>query len=354
MMTGFREVVAVGVLVALAGCATQPAGVPAAPTGGAVLKTEFIYESAPYPACHASTIESTPTGLVAAWFGGTHEKHPDVGIWFSRHDGTRWLTPVEVANGIQADGKTRHPAWNPVLFQVKNGPLLLFYKVGPSPSRWWGLLIKSTDGGKTWSAPQRLPEGILGPIRAKPVLLADGTLLCPSSSEHDGWRVHMEMTRDLGATWTKTEPLNDGKEFGAIQPTVLFHPGSRLQALNRSRQGRVTEIWSEDGGKTWGAMQATSLLNPSAGIDGITLKDGRHLLVYNPVSRGRTPLVLGLSKDGRQWQTVLTLESEPGEYSYPAIIQAPDGKVHITYTWQRKKIRHWEVDPSKLQSGPMQ
>jgi predicted neuraminidase len=338
----------VALALAFTGCVSPKKPVDVSSSMGPVLKSEFIYETAPYPACHASTIESTPTGLVAAWFGGTHEKHPDVGIWVSRHDGTKWLTPVEVANGVQADGKTRHPTWNPVLFQAKNGPLLLFYKVGPSPSRWWGMLIKSSDGGKSWSAPQRLPDEILGPIRAKPVLLADGTLLCPSSSEHDGWRVHMETTRDLGATWTKTEALNDGKEFGAIQPTVLFHPGNRLQALNRSRQGRVTEIWSEDGGKKWSSMKATSLLNPSAGIDGVTLKDGRHLLVYNPVSRGRTPLVLGISKDGKEWQTALTLEGEPGEYSYPAIIQAPDGKVHITYTWQRKKIRYWAVDPAKL------
>lgn len=344
----FGRAASVALALVGAGCVSPKMPVDVSSSIGPVLKSEFIYETAPYPSCHASTIESTPSGLVAAWFGGTHEKHPDVGIWLSRHDGTKWLTAVEVANGIQADGKTRHPTWNPVLFQAKDGPLLLFYKVGPSPSRWWGMLIKSSDGGKTWSAPQRLPEGILGPIRAKPVWLADGTLLCPSSSEHDGWRVHMEMTRDLGATWTKTEALNDGKEFGAIQPTVLFHPGNRLQALNRSRQGRVTEIWSEDGGKKWRSMKATSLLNPSAGIDGVTLKDGRHLLVYNPVSRGRTPLVLGLSKDGKEWQTALTLESEPGEYSYPAIIQAPDGKVHITYTWQRKKIRYWAVDPAKL------
>lgn len=348
MKGGVRGMIAACLLAALAGCATRDKVSSPPASGEAVRKTEFIYESAPFPSCHASTIESTPTGLVAAWFGGTHEKHPDVGIWVSRRGSVLWSAPVEVANGIQADGTTRHPTWNPVLFQVENGPLLLFYKVGPSPSRWWGMLMKSTDSGNTWSKPQRLPDGILGPIRAKPVLLSDGTLLCPSSSEHDGWRVHMEMTRDWGATWTKTGPLNVGREFGAIQPTVLFHPGNRLQALNRSKQGRVTEIWSADGGKSWSPMVATSLLNPSAGIDGVTLKDGRHLLVYNPVARGRTPLVLGLSRDGKEWTTALTLESDPGEYSYPAITQSPDGKVHVTYTWQRKRIRYWEIDPAKL------
>jgi predicted neuraminidase len=313
-----------------------------------VLKTEFIYETAPFPSCHASTIVETKTGLVAAWFGGTGERNPDVGIWVSRHDGTKWSPVVEVANGVQADGKTREPTWNPVLFQPKDGPLLLFYKAGPSPSRWWGMLITTDNAGQTWSRPRRLPDEILGPIKDKPVMLADGTLLCPSSTEHDGWRIHMEMTRDLGVTWTKTGPLNDWREFGAIQPTILIHPGNRLQALCRSRQGRITECWSEDGGKTWSPMKATELPNPNSGIDAVTLKDGRHLLVYNPVTRGRWPLVVAASKDGKGWETVATLEDQPGEFSYPAIIQSRDGLVHVTHTWRRQKIRHVMLDPTRF------
>src|SRR5687768_10014468 len=70
------------------------------PSAG-IVATELIYEEAPFPQCHASTIEWTGENLVAAWFGGTREKHPDVGIWFSRHDGKRWSAPVEVANGVQ-------------------------------------------------------------------------------------------------------------------------------------------------------------------------------------------------------------------------------------------------------------
>jgi predicted neuraminidase len=272
----------------------------------------------------------------------------DVGIWLSRHVDGKWTAPVEVANGAQEDGTTRHPCWNPVLFQPKAGPLLLFYKVGPSPSRWWGMMMTSADGGQSWSKPHRLTEGMLGPIKNKPVQLADGSLLCPSSTEHDGWRVHLERTADLGQTWTKTESLNDPKEFGAIQPTILVHPNNQLQLLCRSRQQRITECWSEDGGKTWSAMKASSLPNPNSGIDAVTLEDGRHLLVYNPVIRGRTPLIVALSKDGKIWRDLVTLETEPGEYSYPAIIQTSDGLVHITYTWKREKVRHASIDSAEL------
>ena len=145
-----------------------PLAAPAAdaPPQPGVVRAEFLYEKAPFPECHASTIAETKTGLVAAWFGGTAEKHPDVGIWISRHDGKAWSAPVEVANGVESAEK-RYPCWNPVLFQMppaapapgapnteaKPGPLLLFYKVGPSPSTWWGMLTRSTDDGQTWSTP---------------------------------------------------------------------------------------------------------------------------------------------------------------------------------------------------------
>src|SRR5690349_1115691 len=163
-----------------------PISIMGAAESPAIVKSEFIYESAPFPSCHASTLVETKDGLVAAWFGGTHEKHPDVSIWSARLQGDRWTAPVEVANGVQTDGM-RFPTWNPVLFQPKTGPLLLFYKVGPSPSEWWGMLMTSQDGGKTWAKPERLPNGILGPIKNKPVQLASGDILCPTSSEDNGW-----------------------------------------------------------------------------------------------------------------------------------------------------------------------
>ena len=315
-----------------------------------LVRSGFIFEAAPFPECHASTIAATPGGLVAAWFGGTAEGNPDVGIWLARLDGNAWSSPVAVARG-EADGN-RSPCWNPVLFQPVGGPLLLFYKVGPSPRDWWGMVTTSDDGGQTWAAPRRLPDGILGPIKNKPIARPDDAILCPSSTEDQGWRVHFETTRDLGRTWTRTPPVA-GNGFNAIQPSILTHGDGTLQALCRTREQRLVTTWSTDGGATWSALRATTLPNPNSGTDAVTLADGRQLLVYNHTARGRSPLNLAIAADGRDWQAALVLEDEPGEYSYPAVIQTADGLVQITYTWNRRRIRHVVVDPARLVPQPI-
>lgn len=337
-----------------------------------VVTSEFIYDTGPYPQIHASTLAETPTGLVAAWFGGTHEKNPDVGIWVSRQVAGHWTPSMEVANGIQhtlSDGTiVRHPTWNPVLFQPKDGPLMLFYKAGPSPQTWWGMLTTSTDGGQTWTNPHRLPEGILGPVKNKPIQLPDGSILCPTSEEtkaaskeeKETWTAHFERTRDFGKTWERTPPLHDGKEIQAIQPSILQLGGDKLLALGRSRQDRVFEIRSDDGGKTWGDITLGTLPNNNSGTDAVTLADGTHLIIYNHIAGTpgkwggkRTPLNLAASKDGTTWQAALVFEDEPGEYSYPAIIQTADGLVHVTYTWKRQKVKHVVIDPKKLALRPI-
>ena len=313
-----------------------------------IVKSEFIYEKASFDSCHASTIAETPSGLVAAWFGGTDEGNKDVSIWTSRQEKGKWTAPAKVIDGVQEDG-SRHPCWNPVLFQQPDGPLLLFAKVGPSPRSWWGVLSTSSDNGVHWSAARRLPDGQAGPIKNKPVLLEDGRLLCGSSSEDQGWRVHMEWTPDAGKTWMRTGVLNDGKEFGAIQPTILTHKDGTLQILCRSKGlGKIVQATSKDGGKNWSPLTATNLPNPNSGIDAVTLTDGRHLLVYNHTPRGRSPINLAVSSDGRTWSMVKALETDPGEYSYPAIIQSADGKLHVTYTWKRQKVKHLVLDPRSI------
>jgi len=325
---------------------------------------EFIYDDdhAPTPQCHATTIAETPTGLVAAWFGGKHEKNPDVGIWVSRQVDGNWTAPVEVTNGVQ-HSSLRYPCWNPVLFQQPDGPLHLYSKCGPSPSTWWGMHQTSTDGGATWTRAVRMPSEIDGPVKNKPLLLDDGTLLCGSSTEFDGWRVHFELTRDWGHSWDRVGPINDGKEFNAIQPTILIHrpvenperktPPLRLQALCRDRQSQgILSTMSEDLGRTWSPLERLPLPNPNSGIDAVTLRDGTQLLIYNHTAKGRSPLNVAVSADGRDWQAAFVLEREPGEYSYPAVIQSADGLVQITYTWKRTRVKHVVLDPAKLRPRP--
>ncbi len=325
----------------------------------------LIYEldGRPTPECHASTIEETPTGIVAAWFAGTEEGDTDVAIRVAHFDGSEWSDSVEIADGSEGEDR-EYPCWNPVLFQPSKGPLMLFYKVGPSPRAWWGMLTTSDDGGKTWSEPRRLGTdealgdpntNIIGPVKNKPIELPDGSILCPSSSEHRRWRVHFEITPDHGRTWQVIGPIHSGTRYNAIQPTLLVHPEGRLQALCRSQEGVIVETWSSDNGRSWSEVSATELPNPNAGPDAVTLKDGRHLLVYNHSQRengrnGRQIINVALSEDGKSWNPVMTLEkhNNPAGYSYPAVIQADDGTVHITYTWRRIAIKHVMLDPSKL------
>jgi predicted neuraminidase/cyclophilin family peptidyl-prolyl cis-trans isomerase len=308
--------------------------------------SEDIFTEAPFAQCHASTIVATPSGLVAAWFGGTAEGAPDVGIWTSRKTRAGWTAPVEIAHGNGRDGKPE-PCWNPVLFRPSRGPLLLFYKSGPSPSGWRGLVMRSRDDGKTWDKPEPLPEGFVGPVKNHPLELADGTILCGSSTESDGWRVHFEMSRDLGATWTRTPAINEGRAPGLIQPALLRDGERGILALMRSDAGRIYESRSADAGATWTAPAPTVFPNPNSGLDAVTLRDGRHVLVYNPVTAGRGILAVAVFEKGSGWRRVLTFEEEKdAEFSYPAVIQTPDRLVHITYTWKRQRIRHAVVDPA--------
>ena len=336
-----------------AGSAAEPAAPSSRPPQPGLVKSEFIFQTAPFAASHASTLVETRDGLLAAWFGGPHERHPEVVIWTARYDGRRWSAPVQVADGIQEGGKTRFACWNPVLFQPPAGPLLLFFKVGPSPSEWWGMIMTSTDQGRTWSKPRRLPDGQVGPVRNKPVSMADGSILCGASTEDQGWRIHMERSPDGGTSWERTPPLNDGHEFELIQPTLLQWPSGKTQTLCRSKQNKVFESWMGADWRTWSAPVPTALPNPNSAIDAVLLKDGRALLVYNHDPTSRSTLNVAVSRDGQHWQAALVLENEPGEFSYPAVIQSRDGLVHATYSWKRQRIRHVVIDPASIRARDM-
>ena len=309
---------------------------------------KMVYVSPPFKECHASTIvEVEKNRFLIAAFGGSKEGNKDVSIWLSRSLDNNWLKPKMIDTGTSSDG-IDYPCWNPVLFKSRSGKLTLFYKVGPSPREWWGMYKTSSDNGNNWSSSTRLPNGILGPIKNKPIQLENGTIISPSSTEiknEEGlsWKIHVEMSDDDGANWKKI-PIDQKTKFDVIQPSVLIHDEGRLQLLCRSRNNSLMQAYSNDNGLKWGKVTRTKLPNPNSGTDAITMKNGYHLLVYNPLKNGgddRKKLSVAVSKNGIDWEDQIILEEKKGfEFSYPAVIESIDGKIHISYTYDRKNIKH--------------
>src|SRR6185312_6091857 len=328
---------------------------------------EFIFQpgSAPFASCHASTIVALKNGeLLAAWFGGTAEGAPDVAIWGSRRVDGKWSEPVELE---------REPgvaSWNPVLFHTRDGRLWLYFKVGQSPSQWAAGRMYSDDEGRTWSKKDMLPAGLLGPIRAKPLVLADGAVVAGSSVEaYNTWAAWIERSTDNGVTWKKIGPITISravddaaspapdppkdapgwaadkgprKYVGIIQPSVVWlgEKHLRLYARSRTMASKVAVADSMDDGLTWTQAHYSDVPQNNSGLDVTRLKDGRIIMIFNNTTVGRTPLNLAISTDGEHFRVFATLEDTVGQYSYPALIQSPDGSLEMTYTWQRKTIKY--------------
>lgn len=321
-------------------------------TGLQLREAEFIFRTASFPSCHASTIVETETGeLLAAWFGGTREGDDDVEIWLSaRANGGGWSQPRPMTQFPEI------PCWNPVLFCDTEGSLWLFFKIGPNPRSWIGAYRTSKDSGRTWSDIEYLPAGLVGPIKNKPIILTNGDLLSGTSVEagyrkdtplnapYRSWSSWVERSEDGGKHWSIHGPITlIDESFGVIQPTLWEVRPGVVKMLMRATQrvGFIAEAISTDGGRTWSPARPTTLPNPNAGIDAVKLRDGRICLAYNHTSKGRSPLNVALSEDNAEnWSEPFTLEMRAGEYSYPAIIQGSDGAIHITYTWNRKQIKH--------------
>jgi len=314
---------------------------------------------------HASTIAETHNGtLVVAWYGGSSEGADDVSIWVSTNDGSGWTPRIEVDDG------SGDATWNPALFQPSSGPLLLYFKYSGSPGSWRGAVRKSYDDGQTWSQRILLPTcsdpylssyggRFIGPVKNKPIELPDGSLLCGSSTEHDGWQVHMEIARgDYTNDFELIGPLGP---IGAIQPTFLVHSDDymTIQALCRAGgSGSPTPTtWSYDMGQSWTSL-STIGFETSKGLDAVTinnlnsLQNRWHILAYNP--SGRYPLRIATSQDGVDWDVAIdNLDDAGGSMDYPAIVQTSDKMLHVTYSWgSHQKIKHVVINPYILLSEP--
>lgn len=332
---------------------------------------------------HASTLVELKNGdVLAAWFAGTREGAPDVKIYSARLHRGEWSKPAVVA---QADEVA---CWNPVLFHTRDGRLWLYYKYGTHPSTWKGARKWSDDEGRTWSKVEYLPDGILGPIKDKPLVLPDGTIVSGSSVENGKWNAWIERSTDDGKTWTKFGPITVSASedvagpaalaaqqvqqvpavngvrtkvyppskttVGIIQPTVVWMSGKHLRffARSRTRAAEIAIADSFDDGKTWTQAHFIHLPNPNSGIDAVRLKDGRVVLVFNDSYNERTPLNLAVSRDGEHFRIFKTLEDGPGQYSYPAIIQGSNGDLLITYTWRRESIKFVRVPLAMVPEMP--
>lgn len=310
----------------------------------AAVTQEFIYTQAPFPSAHASTIVELKNGdLLSAWFGGSAEGKPDVAIWSARRSHGAWTTPAELVR------EPNIACYNPVLFYSADGKLWLYYKFGPHPSSWSAGRRSSTDDGQTWSPVEHLPAGLYGPIRAKPLLLSDGTIVSGTSVEsYHSWAAWIERSTDNGDIWSKIGPIvapghpPPNETYGIIQPSVVRLKDGTLRLYARSTEqiAKICVADSHDGGVHWTPVHTLDLPNSNSGIDALGLPDGRVLLVFNNTTKGRTPLTFAVSNDGEHFRIFQTLESDPGEYSYPAMIQDRDGDIHITYTWNRQRIRY--------------
>ena len=312
-----------------------------------VVVKEYVFETPqPFEQCHASTVLRTQDGkFLVAWFGGTHEKHDDVGIWLSKGGPGNWSTPTELAK-IREDAH-----WNPVLFESNDGAIVLFFKVGKTIDHWETWFKISRDNGETWSEASELvagDKGGRGPVRNKPIVLSDGTWLAPASNENKGvWNAFVDRSEDQGKTWNASSffPVNRDSiaEEGVIQPALWESGGGNVHALLRSSAGVICRSDSRDYGKTWSPVYKTSLPNPNSGIDLTKLDDGTLVLAYNPdtVNWGeRNPISLALSNDnGKSWSFSVDVETgvKDDEFSYPSIIHFGDS-VALTYTWKRRNI----------------
>lgn len=327
------------------------------------MEKEFIAgEERGFDSAHASTLVQLEDGtILAAWFGGSWEKGDDVAIWVSRRTDA-WEMPKKAAD-------VRGTAmWNPVLFQKTDGTVLLFYKVGEAIPVWKTWVMESRDGGVTFSAPRELVDGDesggRGPVKNKPIRLKDGTVLAPASLEGNTWDAFVDISRDDGVSWEKSEmvPVRRAcydihmvdrpycRQYlygkGMIQPTLWQDENGEVHMLARTTSSRIFRSDSNDGGRTWSLAYNTGLPNNNSGIDLVKMKDGALILVYNPRENlpnyykgPRTPLTVSYSWDnGESFQELAVLEDQKGNYCYPSVICGHQNEILITYTWNRETI----------------
>ncbi len=322
------------------------------PYGVISFSSELIFEKIPSAAAHhCSTIcEAGDGDLVCVWYGGSYESADDQVLFMARKKPAdkNWSTPrVLVRNALEPPGNavvfrgTGHQLWIVWARMESSRPM----RRGSGWDRCRLMFRTSTDDGATWNEDQpMLADTVWCVPRNPPIALADGTMVLPVEGSLDGVEGSHFMRLAPGAIeWQRA-----GFTSGGSQPALAQRSDGSLLALLRHTRN-IAEIESRDGGETWSQARPTTLKNPDSGISMRALANGHWVLVYNDSEVGRTPLSIVRSLDeGKTWEKSLQLESNPGEYSYPCIIQASDGRIHITYTFRRYAIKHVELNEDWL------
>lgn len=343
----------------------EPAFVPPPAPAPSVLPAEFQSELLPTaaPAAHAASLAQLEDGrIAAAWFAGSREGAADVAVWFSTLERDGWSPPRPIAERESTARATLshvRKIGNPVLY-AEGGRLHLWY-VSASVGGWAGSSVNhsvSEDGGATWSAPAKLATSPLFNIstlvRTPPLPMADGGLGLPIYHEflgkHGEW-LRLSPDGRIVAKERIPEPV------AALQPAVVALDGQRALAWLRDAgpgPGRVRAAATRNGGRSWETLPPLPIGNPNSSIAALRLPSGRLLLAGNP-AEGRSRLVLWLSEDeGKTWRQARMVEKDDGqdvEFSYPALLLASDGRIHLAWTWRRQGIKHAAFSEAWLLEG---
>ncbi|MHC4526302.1 MAG: exo-alpha-sialidase [Planctomycetota bacterium] len=325
--------------------------------GTIAFSSEVIFEKIPGAAAyHCSTLTECGNGdLLCLWYGGSYEAADDQKLWLARRKKGRrtWGRPEAIA------GNSLTPAGNAIIFTDGIGRVWVLWgkKIGDRPRRrgsgGTGRIMYriSADNGYIWTE-EKIFGRELGVrdgwgLRHVPPWLSTGEMCLALSGLKDQGddlkSLYIMKTADNGKMWETSAPYRGGS-----QPTVIERDDGSLFVMMRGKP-IIKQALSKDGGKTWSEAKESVLPNPNAGIAMCKLKNGHVVLVFNNTSKGRSPLNIVRSLDGgRTWETPLALETNPGEYSYPCVIQASNGSIQISYTYRRYTIKHVEMNENWL------
>jgi predicted neuraminidase len=332
----------------------SPVRAPAAPAAP-VFQEELINPDSPLPMAHVASICELPDGrLAATWYAGSREGARDVAIYLATREPGRssWSMPRAVMTREQAAHDLRRAikkVGNPLVFSNATGELWLLY-VSITVGGWSCSslnLTTSADAGLSWTPSRRLTLSpffnISELVKNAPVALSDGSQVVPIYHELVGKFPELLWLRETPGGVDAIKSRVAGGQSGFQPALVPLSPRSALAFLRDcSPRRRISMARTDDAGLAWAPAQALDLPNPDSGLAALRLTDGRIVLAFNDATSGRENLRLAVSEDeGRSWARVVTLAEEARqEFSYPFLIQARNGDIHLVYTWKRKAIKH--------------